>query len=65
MLAPDGLSRPEDLPDYWLDAAAHLDERDDGTRVLEIPGIDFASYRWGNTVDPDHPRTHRPPLRRP
>lgn len=53
--APDGLSRPEEIPQYWLDAAAHLDERDDGTRVLEIPGIDFASYRWGNTVDPVTP----------
>ncbi len=53
--APDGLRRPEEIPRYWLDAAAHLDERDDGTRVLEIPGIDFSSYRWGNTVDPITP----------
>ena len=52
---PDGLSRPEELPEYWIEAARHLDERDDGTRVLEIPGIDFASYRWGNTVDPITP----------
>ena len=26
--------------------------RGEGTRVLEVPGTDFASYRWGNTVDP-------------
>ena len=24
-------------------------------RVLELPGADFASYRWGNTVDPITP----------
>ncbi|HEX2578611.1 MAG TPA: alpha-(1-_3)-arabinofuranosyltransferase family protein, partial [Aquihabitans sp.] len=46
------LDRPEDIPAYWDEAAAALDERDDGTRVLEVPGTDFASYRWGNTVDP-------------
>ena len=49
------LRRDEDLPDYWVDAAAHLDGRDDGTRVLELPGSDFAAYRWGNTVDPITP----------
>ena len=27
----------------------------DDTRVLEVPGIDFATYRWGNTVDPITP----------
>jgi len=40
----------EEVPEAWLDAAAHLDR---GTgRVLEVPGIDFASYRWGHTLDP-------------
>jgi len=40
----------EEIPEAWVDAAAHLDE---GTgRVLEVPGIDFASYRWGHTLDP-------------
>jgi arabinofuranan 3-O-arabinosyltransferase len=46
------LDRAEDIPEYWMAAADALDERDDGTRVLEVPGSDFASYRWGNTVDP-------------
>lgn len=46
------LDRAEEIPDYWNEAAAALDARDDGTRVLEVPGSDFASYRWGNTVDP-------------
>ena len=47
------------------------DRRD--TRVYEVPGIDFAAYRWGNTVDPITPgltdrRVRRPrahPLRLP
>jgi arabinofuranan 3-O-arabinosyltransferase len=54
-MVADNLERPEDLPDYWLDAAVHLDARGDETRVLEVPGADFASYRWGNTVDPVTP----------
>jgi arabinofuranan 3-O-arabinosyltransferase len=54
------LRRPEEVPSYWTEAAAWLDgqDREDGgwsTRVLEIPGSDFASYRWGNTVDPITP----------
>lgn len=54
-MAPENLQRPEEIPSYWRDAARYLDERGDGTRVLEIPGSDFASYRWGNTVDPITP----------
>ncbi len=49
------LDRPEELPAYWLEAARRLDGADDGTRVFEVPGSDFASYRWGNTVDPVTP----------
>jgi arabinofuranan 3-O-arabinosyltransferase len=49
---PQNLRRPEAIPAYWNDAAAHLDARGDETRVLVVPGTDFASYRWGNTVDP-------------
>ena len=51
----DGIKRPEELPSYWQDAADHLDESGPATRVLELPGADFASYRWGNTVDPITP----------
>jgi arabinofuranan 3-O-arabinosyltransferase len=49
------LQRPENIPSYWVDAAKYLTETDDGTRVLEVPGADFASYRWGNTIDPVTP----------
>jgi arabinofuranan 3-O-arabinosyltransferase len=51
----ENLQRPEDVPDYWLEATAALDAQPHTTRVLEIPGSDFASYRWGNTVDPITP----------
>lgn len=64
-MVADNLKRDEALPEYWLDAAQYLDSRDDGTRMLEIPGSDFASYRWGNTVDPVTPGlTDRPFLAR-
>ena len=51
------LNRPEEIPQYWLEAAEALDRGDGGgeSRVWEIPGSDFASYRWGNTVDPITP----------
>ena len=40
---------------YWSDAIAALDAGPHDTRVLELPGADFASYRWGDTVDPITP----------
>ena len=49
------LQRDEELPAYWNEAAAAMDAGDRDTRVLEIPGIDFAAYRWGNSVDPITP----------
>jgi arabinofuranan 3-O-arabinosyltransferase len=49
------LMRDEDIPAYWHEAAAALDAEPHDTRVLELPGSDFASYRWGNTVDPVTP----------
>jgi arabinofuranan 3-O-arabinosyltransferase len=45
------LRRPEQVPQYWKDATASLDAAGSATRVLEVPGSDFAAYRWGNTVD--------------
>jgi arabinofuranan 3-O-arabinosyltransferase len=49
---PENLRRPETVPAYWHEAAAHLDAQGADTRVMVLPGTDFASYRWGNTVDP-------------
>jgi hypothetical protein len=54
-LVASNLSRDEALPAYWTQAAGYLDAKGDATRVLELPGSDFASYRWGNTVDPITP----------
>ena len=49
------LQRDEELPEYWIDAIDALDESGRNGRVMELPGSDFASYRWGNTVDPITP----------
>ncbi len=59
-MVANNLQRPEQLPRYWEEAAQEIDSRGQGrsgwdTRVLEVPGSDFASYRWGNTVDPITP----------
>ena len=57
----ENLQRDEDIPSYWSDAVAALEAGPHDTRVLEIPGADFASYRWGDTVDPITPGlTDRP-----
>lgn len=55
------LMRDENVPQYWIDAANSLADGPSDTRALEVPGIDFAAYRWGNTVDPITPGlTDRP-----
>lgn len=54
-LVADNLQRDEALPDYWLEAIAAVDAGDGTFRVIELPGTDFAAYRWGNTVDPITP----------
>jgi len=48
------LSRPEQIPSYWDQAAKYLDTQAgaDQTRVLLEPGIDFSTYRWGTTLEP-------------
>ncbi|NNE10912.1 MAG: DUF3367 domain-containing protein, partial [Ilumatobacter sp.] len=45
------LERAQEPPDAWLQAAAALDERADGGRVLQLPGAEFGAFRWGYTVD--------------
>ena len=49
------LHRDEDIPEYWIEAISALDDSGRDGRVMEVPGSDFASYRWGNTVDPITP----------
>ena len=47
----NGFTQPATLPPAELAVAAHLNATHPGTRVLEIPGQDFAAQRWGDTVD--------------
>ncbi len=47
--------QPAALPGYELAAIDHLNATHPGTRVLAIPGDDFATYRWGDTVDTPQP----------
>ncbi len=49
------LERSESVPAYWKQTLAALDRRGPSTRVLAVPGADFAAYRWGNTIDPIEP----------
>ncbi|HTZ08323.1 MAG TPA: alpha-(1-_3)-arabinofuranosyltransferase family protein, partial [Acidimicrobiales bacterium] len=48
------LEHPEAVPSYFQQAATYLDDQAGAgdTRVLTEPGIDFASYRWGSTLQP-------------
>ncbi|WP_322762204.1 alpha-(1-_3)-arabinofuranosyltransferase domain-containing protein, partial [Frankia sp. Cr2] len=57
------LDRPEQIPAYEGQVATALDAAGPATRVLELPGADFAHYRWGTTLDPVLPGlTKRPYL---
>ena len=51
----ENLLRDEEVPAYWYDVANAIDTAERSTRVIEIPGEDFAAYRWGVTVDPITP----------
>ncbi len=51
----------DEVPDYRREAIAAAGASGDATRLLELPGADFAAYRWGMTVDPVTPGlTDRP-----
>ena len=45
---------PEQIPAYWQQTADYLDTQPGAgtTRVALEPGIDFATYRWGVTLEP-------------
>ena len=49
------LERDEAIPQYWSKALRYLDSKPHDTRVLGLPGSDFAAYRWGVTIDPIEP----------
>ena len=49
------LSRPSELPSYWTQAASYLNSLGPASRVLGLPGEDFAAYSWGVTQDPVPP----------
>jgi arabinofuranan 3-O-arabinosyltransferase len=54
-LIASNLSRPGAVPSYWTDAAAYLNSLGSASRVLGLPGEDFAAYSWGVTEDPIPP----------
>jgi hypothetical protein len=59
------LRRPAAIPGYWRQVADTLSAGGDETRALELPGAEFAAYRWGTTNDPILPGlTNRPTLTR-
>ncbi len=54
-LIASNLARPSQLPSYWQQAAAYLNAQGASSRVLGLPGEDFAAYSWGVTEDPVAP----------
>ncbi len=46
-----GLIQPAQPPAYVRQAADALNASHPGTRVLAVPGNNFAAYRWGDTID--------------
>ena len=56
-----GSNAPRTSPATGRTRSAALDRESHATRILEIPGSAFATYRWGNTVEPITPGlTDRP-----
>jgi arabinofuranan 3-O-arabinosyltransferase len=51
----NNFTQPAKLPSYQLQAIHHLNTTHPGTRVLAIPGNDFASDSWGDTIDTPQP----------
>ena len=41
------LHRSENLPTYWLEAAAAFDDDDDGSRIWELPGVTLRPIAGG------------------
>ena len=51
----NNFTQPAALPSYQMAAIDHLNATHKWTRVLAIPGNDFASDRWGDTIDTPQP----------
>ena len=57
----NSIARSEQLPNYWTELADTLNNTttprssNEINRVYEFPGIDFANYTWGGTIDPITP----------
>ena len=58
LLTPS-IARDEHLPAYWNDTANAIKNPHSNpsllTRTYELPGVDFATYTWGGTIDPVTP----------
>ena len=52
---PPHFTQPATAPAYVRQAATALNAVHPGTRVLAVPGENFAAYRYGDTVDPIWP----------
>ncbi len=50
-LVDPAIDRDASPPVAWSAAAAALDERGDGFRVVQLPGAEFGAFDWGYTVD--------------
>lgn len=61
-LVDPALTRDQDPPAAWQDAAADLDAGVLTNRVLQLPGSEFGAFRWGYTVDPVLPGITDKPL---
>jgi len=58
---PD-LQHPSPLPTWWSEVGDALDALPPGYRVMQVPGVEFSTYRWGHTVDPPLPGLSDRPL---
>jgi arabinofuranan 3-O-arabinosyltransferase len=56
------LTRQQDPPAAWTQAADALSAAPAGYRVFELPGEEFGAFRWGYTVDPPLPGLTTKPL---
>ena len=61
-LVDPALTRDQNPPAAWRDAADALSAGDTEARVLQLPGAEFGAFRWGYTVDPPLPGMTTKPL---